>query len=376
MIETFHIFAFVNLALFSAIQATRDIRYNAVATSHADRFAPLAVFEHGFARNGQWRLAGTNHGAAFDGVDFDGWHLLLRTAKSDWGRCLQEGVHTMERYTEQSESDAITTYLLERRICQVRTAAGVDTLVADSPTYGRMLFLDGELQSAEADEHIYHETLVHPVMSGVGAGARVLVVGGGEGATVREVMRWRPAAVDWVDYDVDLVNLCRLHLRWAPGIWDNPAVTFYGADIRDVLPTLGLYDVIVLDLPDPDGDTGYLYSTEFWRDMAAHLGPRGRMVTHCGPVRPFRGVGAGFQRVWDGTRDAGITLSPAGFYSIGIPSFQGDWGFWLWSADGHLFDAEGGLPVGLRVVDGEQMRRWGTPSLLWSEAVGSTVLAR
>jgi spermidine synthase len=283
-------------------------------------------------------------------------------------------------FTEQSESDAITTYRLTRVVADTQTTAGVRTLIGESDTYGTMLFLDGELQSAESDEHIYHETLVHPAMAGA-AGAldrpveSVLVVGAGEGATVREVLRWRPERVDWVDYDNDLVDMCRVHLRWAPTVMHDHRVHFRAADIREALPELGLYDVIILDLPDPDGDTGYLYSEDFWRTMRDHLVPGGYIVTHCGPVRPFGNVGGGFRRVWDSTVAAGLHFDPAGFYHVGIPSFQGDWGFWMWSGrDVNPFDTAvtSQLPVDLRVVDDVQLRAWATPTRVWSDSILSS----
>jgi spermidine synthase len=264
-------------------------------------------------------------------------------------------------FTEVSESDAMTTYRLSAPVWGGKTTAGVDMLIADSPTYGRMLFLDGELQSAEVDEHIYHESLVHPAMSCVGYGARVLVVGGGEGATVREVLRWNPSVVDWVDYDKDLVDACRIHLRWAPGAYTASSVRYIAADIRDVLGDMSTYDVIILDLPDPDGDTGYLYSAEFWRDMRAHVSAGGVIVSHCGPVRPFGDIGGGYQR---------LRTSDARFYRIGMPSFQGDWGFLVWRMDGKLptFSAEA-LPNGLRVIDEIQLREFMELPCVWTDAL-------
>lgn len=271
-------------------------------------------------------------------------------------------------FTEHSESDASTTYPLTSIVCQTRTSAGIDVLVADSPSYGRMLFLDGELQSASADEHIYHESLVHPVMSLGQTRERVLVVGGGEGATVREVVRWwfDVKRVDWVDYDGELVNLCEKHLAWAPDICKHPVVRFHAMDIRDAWPILeATYDVVILDLPDPDGDTGYLYSPDFWTMVKKRLAPGGRLVTHCGPVRPFGRIGEGFQRV-------GAALGPgAAFYRIGIPSFQGDWGFYAWRAEGPVFNAASDtrMPLGLKVVDAEQIREWSNPSWIWRQAM-------
>lgn len=289
--------------------------------------------------------------------------------------------------TEQSESDTITTYRVCRRIWSGRTAYQQVEIV-DSPEYGRMLFLDGELQSATADETIYHETLVHPVIAGVVAsgrgatGLRVLVVGGGEGATVREVLRWNPGQVVWVDIDAELVSLCQEHLAWeGTNVLGDSRVVFHGADIRDMLPTLGMFDVIVLDLPDPDGNTDWLYSADFFAVMRQHLEAWGALVTHCGPVRPVAGsVGAGFSRIWSesGLKEAGLRAD--GFYHIGIPSFQSDWGFWIWRADGggpfdFTWNGSGRnnmlLPEGIRVVDPILLLTWGHPPRMWAEPVAA-----
>ena len=261
-----------------------------------------------------------------------------------------------EWITENSESDTRTSYPA-CKIWEGSTAVCDSVLIADSDVFGRMLFLDGELQSASADEHIYHEALVHPAMSCVGNGSRVLVIGGGEGATVREVMKWNPVIVSWVDIDEELVKLCAEHLGWSNGIFPSN-VTLYPEDIRNVLPHLMYYDVIIMDLPDPDGDTGYLYSEEFMKDLRKHLLPGGIIVTHCGPVRPFGTIGEGFQRLLPqfGTR---------GFYSQMIPSFQSEWGFMLWKKEGTPFRVTHRLPGGLRVVDGAQLEAWAAISLLW-----------
>lgn len=274
-----------------------------------------------------------------------------------------------DTFTEVSESPTITTYRLTQRIYEGRTAKGVDVLIADSEEYGRMLFLDGELQSAAADEHIYHETLVHPAMAASLAGGEqglagvsVLVVGGGEGATVREVARWHHVRrIDWVDYDEELVSLCQQHLGWAPFARDAQHVRFMGMDIGEALPLLGEYDVIILDLPDPDGDTGYLYSPLFWQDMQDHLRPGGRIVSHCGPVQPWGIIGDGYQRL---LRDG-----PAGaaFYHQVIPSFQGEWGFLIWG--GPVAPPRVFAPLDMRVATSEQIRRWGTLEKYWQAAV-------
>jgi spermidine synthase len=310
---------------------------------------------------------------------------------------------TTDAIYEVSESDARTIYPVARRLWSGRTEVQA-VEIADSPTYGRLLFLDGELQSASADEAVYHEALVHPAMTaasarvgsvsgGAGAsrGLRVLVVGGGEGATVREVLRWSCVErVDWVDIDGELVALCEEHLGWAPGVRGDPRVHFYAEDVMVAVPRLGeTYDVVILDLPDPDGETGALYSAEFWAMIREHLrSDGGRLVTHCGPVRPFGNVGEGFQRVWASAQAGDIEAAVGGFYHIGIPSFQGEWGFWMMVTGAERdrpfeFVRSGTSLSVLRAIapveavaswfDFTWLTRCAAPDRLWSQAVTAAV---
>jgi hypothetical protein len=127
--------------------------------------------------------------------------------------------------------------------------------IFENRLWGRMLILDERLQSAEADEFIYHEALVQPAMLAHPEPRRVLVMGGGEGATLREVLR-HPGVTRavMVDIDGELVGLCR---EWLPsfhaGAFDDPRTELVFADGRGWLaaqPDRDL-DVIILDLPEP-----------------------------------------------------------------------------------------------------------------------------
>ena len=258
---------------------------------------------------------------------------------------------------EYSESDAQTSYPISRKIVGTHTKFCKSVVIADSPVYGRMLFTDGQLQSASADEHIYHESLVHPVMTRSTENSRVLVVGGGEGATVREVLKWAPGWIDWVDIDSELVNLCRENLHWADEIATAPNVGYRAMDIQDFnhLAT-GSYNIIILDLPDPDESCEYLYSPEFWRDLKDRkLHPRGGSIaTHCGPVRPFGEIGEGYQRI---LQAATPILGPCWFYAQPIPSFQSEWGFMVFNTAESIPPRD--LPTGgLWVVDDDVLEYW------------------
>ena len=245
-------------------------------------------------------------------------------------------------FTETAcSADVHSNYPLRKCLWAGKTAFQ-EVVIAESPTYGQVLFLDGELQSSSSDEAIYHEHLVHPILSAMSdfSNKRVLVVGGGEGATVREVLRW-PAhsvlVVDWVDIDGDLVDLCRRHLGWASdSVYEDTRLSYYPADINTFLdrPETPLYDVIILDLPDPDVDelmkagpsSNILYGPMFNERVLSHLKTEGGLVSHCGPIRP--GADAAVCRAgltWlEDTLLSGGSSSP---YHVCIPSFQGEWGF-------------------------------------------------
>jgi spermidine synthase len=275
----------------------------------------------------------------------------------------------MEYIQEVSESDARTAYGVTKRVYEGRTTVGTDVVIADSPAYGRMLFLDGELQSASADEHLYHEALVHPAMAGVvfdacPARLSVLVVGGGEGATVREVLRWSQVQrVMWVDWDGELVDQCRSHLGWAPSVYENSRVEYHPCDIRAAWPWMTDFDVIILDLPDPDlddvrDDPSALYGPAFWE----LLKPHGAIVSHAGPVIP----GGREEERRAGLAHIKKMAAAHGFdggssYHATIPSFQNVWGFWMSVHPSHHSE----FPISCVVMDSITQRQAFTWPRYW-----------
>ena len=116
-------------------------------------------------------------------------------------------------------------------------------------------YMDGELQSCESDEALYHESLVRPAMSAVSTPMRVLIVGGGEVATLREVLKYPTVQkVDMIDWDKEVVHLFQTkYPQWAKGAWEDPRVSIQYDDIMDVIKEERgqSYDVIIIDLFDP-----------------------------------------------------------------------------------------------------------------------------
>ncbi len=168
-------------------------------------------------------------------------------------------------------------------IAHARTAYQ-DAVIQQFEHLGRCLVLDGKIQSAEVDEYIYHELLVHPALIAHPGPRRVLVCGGGEGAPLREILR-HPSieSVVMVDIDRELVALCREHLpSWHAGAFDDPRVQVHFGDARaHVEHTADRYDVVIIDITDPieGGPSKLLFTREFYQLVAGVLQPDGIVVT-------------------------------------------------------------------------------------------------
>ncbi len=207
------------------------------------------------------------------------------------------------------------------------------------------LFLDGNLQFSSRDEYRYHESLVWPALARVASPSRVLILGGGDGLALREVLREEAVEeVVLVDLDPAITELFRSApplTRLNAGAFADPRVEVINADAftwaRDASRR---FDVILVDLPDPTNySIGRLYSLEFYRNLGVLLAPGGLMsVQSTAPfvsTRSFAMIGATL-------RAAGFRVQP---YHTYVPSF-GDWGFTLASL-GPVGNV-GKLPEGLR----------------------------
>lgn len=215
------------------------------------------------------------------------------------------------------------------------------------------LFLNGDLQFSSIDEYRYHESLVHPAMSG--SHRNVLILGGGDGLAMREVLRYRdveratlveldPAMIDLAGHDDRLTTLNRRSL-------DDPRAHVVVADAFSWLRSeTARFDAIVVDMPDPDETaTAKLYSEEFYGLVRARLAPEGRMVVQAGS--PYFAP----ESYWC----IASTISAAGFattpYHVDVPSF-GDWGFVLASADAVPPPLDLRAPAGLRFLTTDELR--------------------
>lgn len=161
--------------------------------------------------------------------------------------------------------------------------------VVDLGDYGRALVLDGKVQSTAADEFIYHEALVHPAMLAHPDPRRVMVIGGGEGATLREVLRHRTVTrAVMVDIDREVVETCRSLLpEFHGGAFDDPRAELLFEDARQWIEAHDeRFDVIIIDLSDPieEGPCYRLYTREFYRVVHQRLAADGLIALQAGTV--------------------------------------------------------------------------------------------
>ncbi|MEM4021040.1 MAG: fused MFS/spermidine synthase [Nitrososphaerota archaeon] len=155
--------------------------------------------------------------------------------------------------------------------------------------FGVVLLLDGFLQSSGEDEFIYHELLVHPAMVAHPRPRRVLIIGGGEGATAREVERYPDVEeIQMVDLDGELIEIVKKHLPWGREGFEDPRLKLVIAEGREYLSKQPdeHYDVIIMDATDPseEGLSIQLYTREFYELAFRKLGARGMIVTHAAPL--------------------------------------------------------------------------------------------
>lgn len=190
------------------------------------------------------------------------------------------------------------------------------------------LFINGNEQLSSFDEEMYHEPLVHPVMSLAKTPYHVLVLGGGDGCAVREILKYPDVQnITLVDLDPAMTQLGKTHpiLRGInQGSFDNPKVEVINTDGFVYMDkTAQMYDVIIIDLPDPKTiELGRLYSYEFYRRCYQHLKKFGVIVTQAGS--PYYAPKA-FYSINKSLQKAGFATVPMHNQVLSL----GEWGFVL-----------------------------------------------
>ncbi len=160
-------------------------------------------------------------------------------------------------------------------------------LIFDNIRFGRVMVLDGVVQTTEKDEFIYHEMLAHVPILSHGRVARVLIIGGGDGGLLREVFKHQGVqAITLVELDRQVVDLCRQYFpEHSQGAFADPRLQLVFEDgLKYVQTTAELFDVIIVDSTDPIGPGEVLFSRDFYSTCKRCLLPGGILVTQNGVV--------------------------------------------------------------------------------------------
>ncbi|KAH7519261.1 hypothetical protein FEM48_Zijuj08G0017300 [Ziziphus jujuba var. spinosa] len=219
-----------------------------------------------------------------------------------------------EWFEEQLEADLKWSFALNG-VLHAETSEFQDIVLLDTKRFGKALVIDGKLQSAEKDEFIYSECLVHPALLIHDNPKTVFIMGGSQGSTAREALKHKDLEkVVMCDIDKVLVDFCRLHLTANEEAYRDERLQIAINDAKEELEkSEEKYDVIIGDLADPieGGTCNHLYTKSFYQQvLKPRLKDHGIFVTQGGPADVIA-------------------------YTAHIPSYADSWG-WVLASDEEL----------------------------------------
>ncbi|WP_297068603.1 polyamine aminopropyltransferase [Thermococcus sp.] len=209
--------------------------------------------------------------------------------------------------------------------------------------FGKLLVLDGTVQLLEVGEGSYHEVLVHPVMLAHPHPRNVLIIGGGDGGTLREVLKHEDVKrAVMVEIDETVIEVSKLYMDVAKGAFDDPrAEVIVGDGVEYLRNTGDRFDVIIVDSTDPVGPAKLLFSEEFFESAYNRLNDNGLYVTQAGSVYLFT------NELLDAYMAMGKVFDRVHYFSFPVIGYASPWSF-LVGVKGY---------VDFRKVDAERARK-------------------
>jgi spermidine synthase len=260
---------------------------------------------------------------------------------------------TDEKWAEEryGEGGAITRLGYKAGRTRVRTQSEFQTIeVVETEVAGAVLLLDGAFMTSTAHEHFYHEMLAHPALADAARIERVLIIGGGDGGTVREVLKYPEVkSVTLCEIDRGVIDACRAHLPEMNVPWDDPRLHISCGDgmafVADA--SNGKFDVILVDGADPVGPAAVLFSPEFYARCKRRLADGGIIASQTESPIAMR---EDFLRIVKTMR---ATFRIADPYFGPMPIYPS--GTWSWTL---AYDGSTRLPDPHRVAHAEQTCRY------------------
>jgi spermidine synthase len=203
-------------------------------------------------------------------------------------------------------------------------------MIFHNAMFGRVMVLDGIVQTTEKDEFIYHEMLTHVPMLAHGDVKRVLIIGGGDGGMLREVTRHASVeSITQVEIDMDVIEMSKTHLpNHSQGAFEDPRLKLVINDGFDFIQSsTELFDVIIGDSTDPIGPGEVLFSKEFYAGCQARLRAGGVLVTQNGAA--FLQL----EEVQTTSKHLRTVFDDSAFYSAAVPTYVGGIMTFAWASD-------------------------------------------
>ncbi|GAB4387488.1 MAG: polyamine aminopropyltransferase [Thermodesulfovibrionales bacterium] len=206
-----------------------------------------------------------------------------------------------------------------------------EIMVFENPHFGRMLILDGVVQITERDEFFYHEMLTQVLMHAHPSPKRVVVIGGGDGGTVREVLKHKDVEkVYFVEIDEEVINVSRKFFPTVSSSVDDPRVEIKVMDGAEFVKKASGIDLVLIDSTDPIGFARTLYSREFFASISRALKDDGMFALQSESLLLHPGIVADVQQT---IKDV---FPIADIYTVPIATYPGNW--WAFSAGSKKLD--------------------------------------
>ena len=238
----------------------------------------------------------------------------------------------MEMWIKEMQlKNSAMTYKVKETLVRKKTKYQ-DLAIVDTEDFGRMLLLDGIVQTTVKDEFIYHEMITHIPLFTHPNPQNVLVVGGGDGGAIREILKHSSVKkAVMCEIDEDVIKECRKYLpEISSGLDDKRCEIFIGDGIKYVLEHKNEFDVIIVDSTDPFSIAEGLFKGNFYKDIYEALTADGLFVAQT--ETPFF-LPETVRKVF---RDAKAIFPVTKLFMAGIPTYPG--GYWSFTAGSKKYD--------------------------------------
>ena len=230
-------------------------------------------------------------------------------------------------YSEEHTENMKLSFRIKEELAHV-ISKYQDIHIFETCDYGKLLVIDGTVQTTERDEFIYHEMLVHPPMLTHINPRKILIIGGGDGGAAREVLKHEPQEVHIVEIDEEVVNLSKKYLKSISSGYNDKRVHLHIEDGIKFVKKGEKYDVIIIDSTDPVKHAKGLFEEDFYYSIKNSLNSDGVLVQQCGT--PFyhpeelNGVFSKLSKVFKYVKLylAYIPTYPSGMWSFTMASNQ------------------------------------------------------